>query len=87
MKSSDYEISICKSDLTKYLSAEVGIKIRHIDTGITVKSTSKKTQHLNKLAALAMLEDKLKMEFVKSRFQNVNDDELNDGHTFFNNLD
>jgi hypothetical protein len=87
MKSSDYEISICKSDMTKYLSAEVGIKIRHIDTGIIVESTSKKTQHLNKLAALAMLEDKLKMEFVKSRFQNIDDDELIDGNAFFNNLD
>jgi protein subunit release factor A len=86
MKSSDYEISVCKSDMTKYLSAEVGIKIRHVASGITVESTSKKTQHLNKLAALAMLEQKLKMEFVKSRFQNI-DDELIDGNTFFNNLD
>lgn len=87
MKSSDYEISVCKSDMTKYLSAEVGIKIRHVALEITVESTSKKTQHLNKLAALAMLEQKLKMEFVKSRFQNIDDDELIDGNTFFNNLD
>ena len=71
MKSSDYEISICKSDMAKYLSAEVGIKVRHIDTGIIVESTSKKTQHLNKLTALAMLEDKLKIEFVR---HNIDDD-------------
>lgn len=71
MKSSDYEISICKSDMTKYLSAEVGIKIHHFHTGITVSSTSKKTQHLNKLAALTMLEDKLKMVFIR---HNIDDD-------------
>ena len=48
MKSGYYEISICKSDMTKYLSAEVAIKIRHIDTGIIVESTSTKKQHLKK---------------------------------------
>ena len=39
MKSSDYEISVCKSDMTTYLSAEVGIKLCHINTAINVECT------------------------------------------------
>lgn len=66
MDNSDLDISICRSPRTTLLSAEVGVRITHIPTGITVRSIEQSTQHLNKLAALDMLKKLLndKLEAV-----------------------
>jgi len=59
MKNNELEITICKNKMTQLLGVEVGVRIHHIHTNIVVESTAKKTQHLNKLAALVMLEEQL----------------------------
>lgn len=59
MDESELEITICKSPMTRFLGAEVGVKITHIPTGIVVRATKCSTQHLNKIAALKLPDDKL----------------------------
>jgi protein subunit release factor A len=58
----DIYITLCKSESTNYLSAEVGVKIRHINTGIIVSSTEFKSQHKNKIEALKLLNVKLEKQ-------------------------
>ena len=48
----DIDIKLCKSESTNFLGAEVGVKIRHISTGINVSSTAFKSQYKNKVEAL-----------------------------------
>ena len=60
MDESELEITICKSEMTKFLGAEVGVKILHKKTGVVVRSTKFTSQHLNKMAALELLHQKLK---------------------------
>ncbi|GAA6172032.1 hypothetical protein NBRC116592_17020 [Colwellia sp. KU-HH00111] len=59
-----------------------GIKLTHKATGIVVHSIKEKSQHANKLAALELL----KMELVKRRFDNIDEDDLVDGKTFWEEL-
>jgi protein subunit release factor A len=60
MKNNELEISICSSPKSPNCRAEVGIMIKHIPTGVKVKSIKHRTQHLNKLAALELLSNQLK---------------------------
>jgi len=60
LKNNEIEILICSSPMSPNCGAEVGITIKHIPTGIKVKSIKHRTQHLNKLAALELLSDQLK---------------------------
>lgn len=58
-KDSDIEISICRSPMSQLGGAEIGVQLKHIPTGITVKSVNHASQHLNKLAALDLLSKRL----------------------------
>lgn len=59
LDSSEVEISICHSPMSLIGSAEVGVEIKHIRTGIIVRSVELCTQHKNKLAALEILAERL----------------------------
>lgn len=59
MNEDGIEISIIPTPLSKPGQVEFGIEIKHIPTGIIVKSVDKKSQHLNKLEALKLLDEKL----------------------------
>lgn len=59
MLENEVEITLCQSEQTLFLGAEVGVEIKHVLTGIVVRSTQCKSQHLNKIAALRLLNDKL----------------------------
>jgi len=56
---SEIEISICHSPMSTIGGAEVGVEIKHIGTGIIVRSVELRTQHKNKLAALELLAERL----------------------------
>ena len=60
IKNSEIEFTICESPTTRFTGDEVGVSITHLETGIAVKSIKYKSQHKNKLAALELLEVKLK---------------------------
>jgi len=79
----DIKITICKGDCSHIGSAEVGVKLVHRPTNITVYSLKKKSQHANKVAALELL----KMELVKRRFENIDEGDLVDGEIFWKDLD
>jgi len=55
----DILVSICKSTNSKFLTADIGVKITHMPTMIDAVSTNHKTLYLNKKAALEELENKL----------------------------
>lgn len=55
LDNSQIEISICYSAMSPIGGAEVGVEIKHIGTGIIVRSVELRTQHKNKLAALELL--------------------------------
>jgi len=78
----DLEITTCKSPKTNLLGAEVGVKIKHKKLDITVQSIDLPTQHQNKLAAIELMKEAV----VKSRFENINEDDLMDGEEFFKQL-
>ncbi|MBA6352490.1 peptide chain release factor-like protein [Colwellia sp. BRX9-1] len=59
LDNSEIEISICHSSMSLIGSAEVGVEIKHISTGIIVRSVELRTQHKNKLAALELLAERL----------------------------
>lgn len=59
MNENDIEISIIPTPLSKPSQVEFGVKIMHIPTGIIIDSVNKKSQHLNKLEALKLLDKKL----------------------------
>jgi len=65
MDENDIEITICKGDYSHIGSAEVGVKLVHRPTNITVYSLKKKSQYANKVIALELL----KLELVKQRFE------------------
>jgi protein subunit release factor A len=56
---SEVKISICPSPMSLIGGAEVGVAIKHISTGIIVRSVELRTQHKNKLAALELLAERL----------------------------
>lgn len=78
----DLEITICRSLKTNFLGAEVGVKIKHKELGITVQSVELPTQHQNKLAAIELMKEAI----VKSRFEDIDKDDLIDGEEFFKQL-
>ena len=59
MNEDDIEISVIPTPLAKPGQVEFGIKIKHIPTGIVIDSVNEKSQHLNKLEALKLLDKKL----------------------------
>jgi len=59
LDNSEIEISICHSPMSPFGGAEVGVEIKHIGTGIIVRSVELRTQHKNKLAALELLAKRL----------------------------
>lgn len=79
----EIEFFIIASNETQFLGAEVGVTAKHKKTGLTTESTSYKTQHQNKLAAIELLKDKL----VKERFLNLDESDLVDGEQFLSDLD
>jgi protein subunit release factor A len=83
LKENEIEIMICPANESKIGSAEVGVRIKHISTNITVESLTEKTQYANKTIAV----DKLKNELVKYRFENIDENDLSDGKAFFEDLD
>ena len=62
MNEDDIEISIIPTPLSKPGQVEFGVEIKHIQTGIIVKSVNKRSQHLNKLEALKLLDKKLTLK-------------------------
>ena len=62
MNEDDIEISIIPTPLSKPGQVEFGVEIKHIHTGIIVKSANKRSQHLNKLEALKLLDEKLTLK-------------------------
>ncbi len=56
----DIETTIIPSPHTRYAGTEVGVRVKHIPSGLVAESTSKPSQYLNKHAALAMLQSLLK---------------------------
>ena len=67
---------------THLCSALRGVKLTHKATNIVVHSTKEKSQHANYLAAMELL----KLELVKQRFENIDEDDLVDGETFRKDL-
>jgi len=61
INSNEIKIMICPANESKIGSAEVGVRIKHISTNITVESLTEKTQHRNKTIAM----DKLQREISK----------------------
>jgi len=59
-------------------SALKGIKLTHKISGIIATLIKEKSQRANYLAALKL---------VKQRFENIDEDDLLDGETFFQELD
>jgi protein subunit release factor A len=62
MNEDEIEISIIQTPLSKPGQVEFGVEIKHIHTGIIVKSVNKSSQHLNKLEALKFLDEKLTLK-------------------------
>ena len=63
IKNNDIEISICRSKMSQPGGVEVGVKIKHVATGITVESVNHASQHLNKSEALNLLSKKLLLRY------------------------
>ena len=68
MKNSGHEIDIqiIKSEKTNLGGVEVGVQVTHKETGLTASSTCYTSQYQNKLAALALLRERL--DSVSGRF-------------------
>jgi len=87
INSDDLEITTCASPYAPPIGAHVGVKIRHLKLNIEVTSTDQKSQHKNHMAAMEKLKSELaKFELVKSRFEDIDGDDLMDGETFWNEL-
>ena len=52
---SDIETTIIPSPRTRYAATEVGVRVRHIRSGIIAESTNEPSQYLNKKVALSAL--------------------------------
>jgi protein subunit release factor B len=72
LKENEIEIIICPANESKIASAEVGVKIKHIPTNITVESITEKTQHANKNIAIDKLQREISKQ-VKNAFDNNQD--------------
>ncbi len=59
IKASDLVIKLCPSSNTPFLGAEVGVEIKHIPTGLVVKSVDRRSQYQNKKQALKQMEKEL----------------------------
>lgn len=55
----EYEFKIIKSEKTYLLGVEVGVQATHTGTGLTASSTCYTSQYQNKMAALALLRERL----------------------------
>ncbi|MAD74167.1 MAG: hypothetical protein CML20_05120 [Rheinheimera sp.] len=87
INSNDIEVTTCASPYDPPIGAHVRVKIRHLKLNIEVTSTDQKSQHKNHIAAMEKLKSELaKFELVKSRFEDINEDDLIDGETFWNEL-
>lgn len=64
MDHEDLEIDIIPSPHDPIAGAHVGIRIRHKTLSLVAESTSRRTQHANKLAAIEMLQ----LQQVKGTF-------------------
>ncbi len=73
------ETCCAKGQSSHTCSALRGVKLTHKTTGIVVLSTIEKSQHANYLAAIELL----KLELVKQRFENIEEDDLVDGNVFW----
>ncbi len=85
---SDYiELTTCASPYDPPIGAHVGVKIRYLKLNIEVTSTDQKSQHKNHMAAMEKLQSEVaKFELVKSHFEDIGEDDLMDGETFWNEL-
>lgn len=87
INSDDLEITTCASPYDPPIGAHVGVRIRHLKLNIEVTSTDQKSQHKNHMAAMEKLKSELaKFKLVKSRFVDIDEDDLMDGETFRNEL-
>ena len=87
INSDDIEITTCASPYSPRIGAHVGVKIRHLKLNIEVTSTDQKSQYKNHMAAMEKLKSELaKFELVKSRFEDIDEDDLINGETFWNEL-
>ncbi|WP_462146383.1 peptide chain release factor family protein [Pseudoalteromonas gelatinilytica] len=87
INSDEIEITTCASPYDPPIGAHLGVKIRHLKLNIEVTSTDQKSQHKNHMAAMEKLKSELaKFELVKSRFVDIDEDDLMDGETFRNEL-
>lgn len=81
----DMQVETCCADgqSTLICSALKGVRLTHKPTNIVVFSTNEKSQHANHLAAIELL----KLELVKQRFENIDEEDLVDGKVFLEDLD
>lgn len=87
INSDDIEITTSASPYDPPIGAHVGFKIKHLKLNIEVTSTDQKSQHKNHMAAMEKLKSEAaKLELVKSRFEDIGEDDLMDGETFWNEL-
>lgn len=87
INSDDIEVTTCDSPYDPPIGAHIGVKIRHLKLNIEVTSTDQRSQHKNHMAAMGNLKSELaKFELVKSRFEDIDEDDLMDGETFWNEL-
>lgn len=87
INSGDIEITTCVSPFDPHVGAHIGVQIRHLHLNITVKSIDQKSQHKNHIAAMEKLNSEIaKFERVKSRFEDIDEDDLMDGEAFWREL-
>ncbi|GEN39436.1 hypothetical protein PTE01_25460 [Pseudoalteromonas tetraodonis GFC] len=87
INSDEIEITTCASPYDPPIGAHVGVRIRHLKLNIEVTSTDQKSQHKNHMVATENLKSELaKFELVKSRFEDIDEDDLIDGETFWREL-
>lgn len=87
INSDEIEITTCASPYDPPIGAHVGVKIRHLKLNIEVTSTDQKSQHKNHMVAMENLKSELaKFELVRSRFEDIDEDDLIDGETFWREL-
>lgn len=72
------ETCCAKGQSPHICSAFRGVKLTHKATGIVVYSTKEKSQQTNHLVAMELL----KLELVKQRFENIEENDLIDGEAF-----
>jgi protein subunit release factor B len=87
INSDEIAVTACTSPYDPPIGAHIGVKIRHLKLDIEVTSTDQKSQHKNHMATMEKPKSELaKFELVKSRFEDIDEDDLMDGETFWNEL-